>query len=289
MVTRKSFLKHMFWLGAMIASGHVFAFANCLLGAKGTSTEASNSTEWCPYVTCGLIAMWDGEWNVAPGVHDNYTETWKNLVPSSGFSDAEIEKESDYTRIAPFDDNACRLDGTFFWKFTAPDDFETLFLGDLTLTIVKKLGTPSYKDGTIFFGLGGGKWGKPNPCRGMSQTLKVAIGSAYAQHDNRSISMKIPEQHITVVKSVIDNRALYKFYADGEIFDSYEVATRSTGCTRDGFLFGSSGNTFGGNGRYWTPNPPEDGYAWALRFHKRALTEEEISYNYAVDKERFGL
>lgn len=33
-----------------------------------------------PYVTDGLVAMWDGEWNAGGGVHDASATTWKDLV-----------------------------------------------------------------------------------------------------------------------------------------------------------------------------------------------------------------
>lgn len=33
-----------------------------------------------PYVTDGLIAMWDGEWNAGPGKHDANATTWKDCA-----------------------------------------------------------------------------------------------------------------------------------------------------------------------------------------------------------------
>lgn len=37
--------------------------------------------EWTnPYVTDGLIAMWDGEWNAGPGIHDPQASVWKDLI-----------------------------------------------------------------------------------------------------------------------------------------------------------------------------------------------------------------
>ena len=33
-----------------------------------------------PYIQDGLIAMWDGEWNVGLGTHDDKSPEWKNLV-----------------------------------------------------------------------------------------------------------------------------------------------------------------------------------------------------------------
>ena len=33
-----------------------------------------------PYVTDGLIAMWDGKWNAEYGVHDAHATVWKDCV-----------------------------------------------------------------------------------------------------------------------------------------------------------------------------------------------------------------
>ena len=39
-----------------------------------------------PYVTDGLVAMWDGEWNAGPGKHDNSATGLKDLVGSRDLS-----------------------------------------------------------------------------------------------------------------------------------------------------------------------------------------------------------
>lgn len=39
-----------------------------------------------PYVTDGLIAMWDGEWNAGGGVHDPAATTWVDLAGERDFS-----------------------------------------------------------------------------------------------------------------------------------------------------------------------------------------------------------
>ncbi len=37
-----------------------------------------------PYVTDGLVAMWDGKWNAGWGVHDPNATVWKNLLGDEG-------------------------------------------------------------------------------------------------------------------------------------------------------------------------------------------------------------
>lgn len=51
-----------------------------------------------PYVTDGLIAMWDGEWNIGGGVHDANATTWVDLVGGASIqlspADCTIEAAS---------------------------------------------------------------------------------------------------------------------------------------------------------------------------------------------------
>lgn len=71
------------------------------------------------------------------------------------------------------------------------------------------------------------------------------------------------------------------------MFRKQETRTYYAGTPSIGYLFGASGQQyFGGSGRWWSSS--EDGYAYGLRVYNRALTPDEIAYNYAVDAERFG-
>lgn len=48
----------------------------------------SNNPSGNPYITDGLIAMWDGEWNVGIGEHDSTTTVWIDL--SGNGNDLEV-------------------------------------------------------------------------------------------------------------------------------------------------------------------------------------------------------
>ncbi len=48
-----------------------------IVGARGIG---ATETGWKnPYITDGLVAMWDGEWNAGPGVHDASAKSWVDL------------------------------------------------------------------------------------------------------------------------------------------------------------------------------------------------------------------
>lgn len=51
-----------------------------LLGARQFFERRGGGGWTNPYVTDGLVAMWDGEWNAGGGVHDANATVWKDLV-----------------------------------------------------------------------------------------------------------------------------------------------------------------------------------------------------------------
>lgn len=56
--------------------------------------EKRGAPAWTnPYVTDGLVAMWDGEWNAGGGVHDPNTAVWKDLV---GTNDLHLTASSSF-------------------------------------------------------------------------------------------------------------------------------------------------------------------------------------------------
>ena len=54
-----------------------------MLGADGVEiVEVDENAN--PYITDGLVAMWDGEWNAGIGIHDDNAIVWKDLVGGVG-------------------------------------------------------------------------------------------------------------------------------------------------------------------------------------------------------------
>ena len=72
-------MKHIFCISLMLL--HVFAYAYPIkssLSSKNTFDEPKPA--YNPYITDGLVAMFDGEWNIGFGKHSDTTEVWVNLV-----------------------------------------------------------------------------------------------------------------------------------------------------------------------------------------------------------------
>jgi len=236
-----------------------------------------------PYVTDGLIAMWDGIWNVAGGKHDNGSEAWKDL--SGNGNDAVIVKGSGYSRSSPFDENSCTMDGTFSWAFTASTSVVDAVKGDCTLEVVRKLGTPSLVDSTPFFGLNVYA-SRAMSMSGEANNMKFRMGMNYEFHANNAAR---PGIGTAITKHIEGTGVTTIFYDAGSYKSVGSGSVQAVTVTSDGVLFGAGTNLFGGTGRWWEPSPPDDGHAYALRFYNRALAADEIAANYAIDQERFNL
>lgn len=79
MNTRRNFMRGLTGLGAIVATGHAPAIVKSMIAARGTMLGGAHA--WTnPYITDGLIAMWDGVWNAGGGVHDAEATTWLDIV-----------------------------------------------------------------------------------------------------------------------------------------------------------------------------------------------------------------
>ena len=235
------------------------------------------------YVTDGIVAWYDGEWNAGWNKHDANAQTWKDL--SGEGNDATIVKRDTFDRAFTFDSNSCTMDGTFCWRFTASNSVINAVKGDCTIEIIRRLGTPSLQDSTPFFGLNVYN-SRAMSMAGMAATCKFRMGMNNEFHVNNSTTPGISN---TITKH-IDGTTISLIGYEKGIQNAAETWTPQTiTVNSNGVLFGAGTNLFGGRGRYWEPSPPADGHAYTLRFYNRALSADEIAHNYAIDKARFNL
>ena len=83
--TRRDFL-----LGGAAMLGGMTSFGSPVKSMLGGREVSFNSGFENPYVTKGLIAMWDGEWNIGLGKHDAEATIWKDL--SGNGYDLEVDQ-----------------------------------------------------------------------------------------------------------------------------------------------------------------------------------------------------
>lgn len=203
------------------------------------------------YITDGMIAWYDGEWNRDIGVHDPSATTWVNLADNG----------RDITQI----------DNRFTWgdKYLLPPVIEKvgnipsfneartieavlIFIGTGFLPVINytdnKYGWIALRgNDTVNFG----QYGPCAPCpRGQLVSISgVGVNVSY-------------------------NTSTNKLFINGTDKKGGSGATGDVNvkCFNSTFSWGSG-----------------TAYFYCLRFYNRELTDEEVLYNYNIDKERYGL
>ena len=218
-----------------------------------------------PYVTDGIVAMWDGEWNAGGGVHDLSATKWKELI-----SGTDCEAVGTPTWGDKFFRSESNSNSAYFNSF-CPD---TTNAPGHTVEIVSK---------------------KRTDLRGIIWGSYGIIGANYVNFEYyktysyfRSYYNSLPE-----IRSDFDTFPIgvTKYFAacrDGNEYsikdgEGRKLASINT-IVRN---FKQSVMRIGTDSR--TNDMCFDGDIFCIRVYNRALTAEEIAANYAIDKERFGL
>ena len=232
---------------------------NRLLPLTGSSVVIGpDKTPWTnPYVTDGLVAMWDGEWNAGPGVHDASATTWADIC---GRTPLSFETPAAIT-VMP---NAMRVDYSF------PNNSARVLSGQVgfaetaqTVEVCVTVDSGFTLNQDIFMG--------PYSANGANTFCVIALngnrgfifndGAMYGLNTSATVSATIAWTGSTAYKNAVALEA---------------YGSNRTAFVRDGYICIGSGSQQKYN-------------IHSLRLYSRALTAAEIAANYAIDKERFGL
>ena len=225
-----------------------------ILGAKGiieinTSEDSVSAKD---YVQDGLVAMWDGIENIGFGIHDDDTEIWKDLVG-----------DNDLTCGYSFNENSLVCTGYNSAYKSTP----TISQGDIYhIEICLNYPSPSVSYMVANFG---GNY------RILAYAIERRGGICLSQNEVGYGTWPIGKH--TFSFSYNGNSSL------GLFIDSL-IKEHSTGL--DGWNNVRSfkiGSVRGNNYRGFIGN------FYCIRLYSHVLTEEEINYNYLIDKVRFGL
>lgn len=230
-----------------------------LLGSKGSFTVKPNG--WAnPYVTNGLIGMWDGEWNVAGGQHDGTATTWVDI--SGNNRDAV-------------------LTGTYSWGANYWH-VESVTGQGLATWPAQNLGT----DQTIEFvidpinTIGYGRI----IAEGQNIASPIVLGDGwiymYGYGGDGGFGVDASTYHMLdkhLHQIVHPSGGPLYYYVDGQLLWTTNTSTDSTGTT-NGYFANRSDYGRGIDADYFT-----------MRRYNRVLTSAELAANYAVDKARFNL
>ena len=216
-----------------------------------------------PYVTDGLVAMWDGEWNAGGGVHDANATTWKDLVGGYDATRVNANWGDNYAQFGANNNDAAKT-GTLFGK-----------PAEITLEVVYSRGNQG------------------NGClAGCTSAGGFSIWySADAQIDYWARGYGYPLRLTADDKNDgLNHSRSMTLSSSGEIayYDAEQIGTYAgsaiTYNNNCGFNIGADSN-----GSQYGVEAPFRGKIYCVRLYSRALTAAEIAANHAIDAARFNI
>ena len=236
--------------------------------AARESFAIANAKRWRnPYITDGLVAMWDGIWNAGPGVHDASATTWADLSPNHYDLTVNITSGNYWVADALHVTHGAVVPAYRETGISGICTIEGVFANTRISNMASVLVIPPNRE--IVVSQQSGVWRYAlcyrRPCG-------VGTDNAYAPSQYSGKRMHI-----------------------AGTFASSAAETLSAGYI-NGINVGLQGTVWGANASTY-PVSVGARTAWngvtgtihSLRLHSRALTAAEIAANYAIDKARFNL
>ena len=213
-----------------------------------------------PYITDGLLAMWDGEWNVGGGVHDPSATVWKDLV---GTRDATLSGTYSW--------------GSNYWYVHSVYGRGLATWDGTNLPTSQTIEIALHTDNYVGYGrMMAEAHGIPSPCYDIQGTVNVVRMYGYGIDAGATIQgLNVLDSHSYSIAH--PSGGPLTWYVDGS-----DVWTRATGNDS----LGATNGYFANNSSY---SRGIDSKYHCIRIYSRALTADEIAANYAIDKARFDL
>ena len=239
------------------------------LGASATKNIEQTAPFENPYVSDGLVAMYDGEWNVGWGKHDATTRVWKNLATNlwdgSIGSGVKVGDNCMAFNGIRNQTNAVAIGSAWFGK---PDSItiEVCYSRDGRGSQATE-GVCGGSENSTYGGITHWCYSQYNWTIRLSSAQKI-IGSKTASIGFNQSSLTISTNTCCVYYKGL----LYSSIAGDTVDWTKRIRPFFIGC--DAF------------------NPTEyhmNGRVFCVRVYNRALTSEEVAHNYNIDKVRFGL
>lgn len=271
-MTRRDFIN-----GGIAAITYNSLFATPIRSAIGARSLFSedNGEDGFPYVTDGLLAMWDAEWNVGIGEHESTPMVWKNLV------DNGLDMISNGNPV--FYDNYIQPTQQSEMWHTDVTDLCDEMLSNATLTMEVVAGCVIGKTQPKFCLFGGGGLGQcsfasaacPDATRvGIDFRIGNSAAAIYGTHN--------PFGYFSVSSNGMSATGYYKS-SSGELERTVAVSAPITNFVSKRFAIGYR------YPYYWDSPMINGEKVYSIRVYDRALSPNEISFNYSIDQARFGL
>lgn len=219
-----------------------------------------------PYVTDGLIAMWDGEWNGGVGgTHDATIAKWKDLIGGLEFDN--------YGSGISFQSDCVKIEGNSSYLKRESSFVKPLILGngDSAYFTIELCADPA---AAAFSDVSFAEWIK------ISDTqLKI-----YGGNNGRYTTFWYSKGTLQYYENYNANRRTIAVVSNGTQSSIYTNGTYANAANNGSSIrWVDEWKLGGGKTAYWSGN------IYAHRVYNRALTAAEIAANYAVDAQRFPL
>ena len=227
-----------------------------------------------PYVTDGLVAMWDGEWNAGPGQHDPNATVWKDLVGNTDITLVGTDITDTCIKFYHSDDYSSYGSANF------PTGFGAIEVCINKKNIFNFNGT--YADTCIItIGDQYSGWGIVEST--ATGTSELNIGSTKDHTNDSALNSKFGIFHgmpmtIAFNKNLDGTNSAAAY--NGVLFNYERQFTN---------LFNGGKNSINAAPGSNRPSCSSDIDYYCMRIYNRPLTASEIAHNYAIDKARFNL
>jgi hypothetical protein len=215
-----------------------------------------------PYITDGLVAMWDGEWNAGWGVHDANATVWKDLVGGNESSNITSLWGNDHLKLMRVNGEKCSL--------TLPQTSDARVIEMCAQLLEGTSNTGRYYSTDDNFRV-------EVDTNNMTQA-RASYTLQSGSLANRWFAGNVDcSKIITTTFTISDQES--SFYINGSLVrkvNNYPPATALLDSVT--LILGEYRNTSRSNMNIF-----------CVRVMNRLITAEEIANNYEIDKARFGL
>lgn len=267
-------------MAAILASRRAPAF--CIALRNGMMRPSAPPTPpWSnPYVTDGLIAMWDGEWNAGGGVHDNTITEWFDLTGNNHRMYAPSPSWG--ANYAYCDDNA----GSRFRETAAEAEWfrDVVSTGKYTVELVFTPATGGGGDALNYYIIGFGflfssfAYAATNTAVFLDLATSVLGGTAVNTRKVLAINgMNYLASRCAQVSCDVSSGILAFNGTEAAISGTFNVTME-----KQGMALGARGNLDN-----YSASREMKHYRFSV--YNRPLTSAELAANYAIDKARFNL
>lgn len=272
MNTRRELIKGGLGLAGVLAASKSPAFVKSIIAASNTAFSQVKFPN--PYISDGLIAMWDGVWNAGWDMHDQNATMWIDLVGgNNGILNGNYQIEENCINFLDETGYAALARQYSWYDSEGCVEFVVLPYG-------VKRGNYNHP----FISLHNGLWdhASNNICLRFKYDSTKSPYWFPRINTYNGMNIDVSDYWENSVGGAMNNNPIAMLYSKSTVYLCDEIcdASRAQGYIYNSGAFFNRGinNTNGYAGKYY-----------AVRIYSRTLTQEERTHNYAIDKERFGL